>query len=136
MRPAGNAGLLECRMASGNIQLQCDIPVRDLLCGAIRDYAHAAYPVGGSDCAQVARYTLLELAARIEQGISPDTGSVQVSRRPRAMVKAALDYYFDRLDQQTGTASLQQRALLESLLKESPVNVADLDRARAIDAQA
>jgi hypothetical protein len=122
-------------MARGNLRIQCDIPVRDLLCGAIRDYAHAAYPVGGSECAQVARYTLLELAGQIEQGITAETGSVHISRRPRAMVKAALAYYFDRLDHESGTSSPQQRALLESLLKECAVTAADVARARTADAQ-
>jgi hypothetical protein len=80
-------------MATAKINLQCDPPVRDILCLAIRDYAHAAYPEGGSECAQVARYTLLDLAAQIEAGINPDSGAVLISRRPRAMVKAAITYY-------------------------------------------
>jgi hypothetical protein len=52
-------------MATRKIVLCCDIPVRDILCAAIREYAHAAYPEGGSDCAQLAPYTLLELAAAV-----------------------------------------------------------------------
>jgi hypothetical protein len=122
-------------MASGKIQLHCDIPVRDLLCSAIRDYAHAAFPVGGSECAQLARYTLLELVTRIEQGISADVGTVAISRRPRAMMRAALGYYFDRLDQHQQAPSVQQRALLASLLQEHPVTAVDLARARAADAR-
>jgi hypothetical protein len=54
------------------IKLCCDVTVRDVLCTAIREYAHAAYPEGGSECAQVARYTLLELAAEIVAGITVD----------------------------------------------------------------
>lgn len=122
-------------MASGTIQLRCDIPVRDLLCAAIRDYAHAAYPVGGSECAQVARYTLLELATQIEQGITTDAGAVRISRRPRAMLKAALKYYFDRLDQCRQTPSWLQRALLDSVLQGHPVTAVDLARASTADAQ-
>ena len=51
-------------MANAKITLQCDIPVRNILCAAIRDYACAACPEGGSECAQVARYTLPDLACR------------------------------------------------------------------------
>ncbi len=122
-------------MASTKIRLRCDVPVRDLLCAAIRDYAHAAYPAGGSDCAQVARYTLLELAAQIEQGISEQVQELDISRRPRAMVRAALQYYFDRQDDISQASSLQQRALLATLLQEQPVSAADLARARAADAR-
>ena len=53
-------------MAAKKITLQCDVPVRDIVCSAIRDYARAAYPEGGSECAQVARYTLLELATNFK----------------------------------------------------------------------
>jgi hypothetical protein len=123
-------------MAAGRINLQCDTVVRDILCTAIRDYAHAAYPVGGSECAQVARYTLLDLAREIEDGICEGNGSVLISRRPRAMIKAALEYYFDRLDQAQQDTSLYQRKLMAGLLKEQAVSRVDLDAAQVADASA
>lgn len=123
-------------MATGNILIQCDLVVRDLLCGAIRDYALAAYPPGGSECAQVARYTLLELATRIEQGISTDDGTVEISRRPRAMVKAALEYFCDRFEQGAVCGSARQRALLATLLQGQRVTASELAQARAEDAGA
>ena len=122
-------------MASAKIHLRCDVPVRDLLCSAIRDYAFAAYPAGGSDCAQVARYTLLELADQIEQGINEHVHELAISRRPRAMVRAALQYHFDRQDDASRASSLQQRDLMAALLQERPVSAADLARARAADAR-
>ncbi|MDH3980584.1 MAG: hypothetical protein OEU91_08740 [Gammaproteobacteria bacterium] len=123
-------------MAAGKINLQCDTAVRDILCTAIRDYAHAAYPAGGSDCAQVARYTLLDLAREIEEGIREDGGSVLISRRPRAMIKAALEYYFDRLDQAQQDTSTHRRKLMAGLLKEQAVSRVELDAAQAADAAA
>jgi hypothetical protein len=123
-------------MAAGKINLQCDTAIRDILCAAIRDYAHAAYPAGGSECAQVARYTLLELAREIEEGIREDNGSLLISRRPRAMVRAALEYYFDRLDQAQQGSSLHQRELLAGLLKEQAVSRAELLAAQAADTAA
>jgi hypothetical protein len=123
-------------MASGKINLQCDTAVRDILCMAIRDYACAAYPEGGSECAQVARYTLLELAQQIENGIREGNGAVLISRRPRAMVRASLEYYFDRIDQAQQGTSLHQRELMIGLLKEQAVSGDELAAAQAVDASA
>jgi hypothetical protein len=120
-------------MASGKLTLRCDEPVRDILCRAIRDYAIAAYPPGGSDCAQVARYTLLELAGQIESGITAACHEVEISRRPRAMVRAALEYHFDRDDAEHGSGSLHRRALFGELLHEVPVDRERLAAALAAD---
>lgn len=120
-------------MATGKLILTCDVTVRDILCLAIRDYAIAAYPPGGSDCAQVARYTLLELATQIETGINATSGSVAISRRPRAMVGAALEYHFDRDDAQRGGGSTHRRALFGELLREIPVDRGQLAAALAAD---
>ena len=102
---------------------------------AIREYAHTAYPAGGSECVQVARYTLLELAAAIEAGITGENQSIEVSKRPRAMVRAALEYYFNRNDESLGLTSTHQRALFDSLLQEQPVMRSDLELALAADGQ-
>lgn len=120
-------------MASRKIILRCDIPVRDILCTAIREYAHTAYPEGGSECAQVARYTLLELAAEINDGISEEKSSVEISKRPRSMVKAALKYYFNRQDEAGGVASRHQRELFVSLLTGAAVTRVELEAAVAAD---
>ena len=115
------------------INLSCDVTVKDILCAAIREYAQAAYPEGGSECAQVARYTLLELAADIDAGITANNETVEVSKRPRAMVKAALEFYFNRADEEQGSGSAQQRTLFESLLQEQKVTRSDLEIAVAAD---
>jgi len=120
-------------MAARKIVLCCAVPVRDILCTAIREYAHAAYPEGGSDCAQLARYTLLELAAEINAGISAEKTSVEISKRPRAMVKAALEYYFNRQDETSGATSMHQRELFVSLLNGAPVTRVQLEAAVAAD---
>lgn len=120
-------------MASRKISLSCDVTVKNILCTAIREYAYAAYPEGGSECAQVARYTLLELAADIDAGISGDNETVEVSKRPRAMVQAALEYYFNRADEAHGSDSRQQRVLFNNLLQEQQVTRTDLEAARKAD---
>jgi hypothetical protein len=121
------------KIKSRKIKICCDVTVRDILCTAIREYAHAAYPDGGSECAQVARYTLLELAADIDAGIDGNNKTVEVSKRPRAMVKAALEYYFNRADEARGSESMHQRALFDSLLQGQKVVSSDLDAAVVAD---
>jgi hypothetical protein len=116
-------------MAARKITLHCDVAVRDIVCTAIREYAHAAYPEGGSECAQVARYTLLELAADIEAGITEHGQSVDISKRPRAMVKAAFEYYFNRMDEVQGVTSIHQRQLFSELLDEKTVTTSELQAA-------
>ena len=73
------------------IKLCCDVTVRDVLCTAIREYAHAAYPEGGSECAQVARYTLLELAADIDAGITDDGETVSNTSVKQALADLIAD---------------------------------------------
>jgi hypothetical protein len=118
-------------MAAGKLTLACDGAVRDILCRAIRDYAFAAYPEGGSDCAQVARYTLLELAGQIEAGIGSELSTLVISRRPRAMIRAAVQFHYDRIDAQhaDGLTSLHRRALFDALLRETPATRASLEAA-------
>lgn len=120
-------------MAARKITLHCDVPVRDVLCTAIRSYAHAAYPEGGSECAQVARYTLLELTDQVEAAISGDCRSVEISKRPRAMLKAAIEYHFDCQDAERGPASVHQRELFQGLLREQSATGLDLEAAAAAD---
>jgi len=120
-------------MPPAKITLQCDVAVKEILCRALREYAHAAYPEGGSDCAQVARYTLLELAQLIDAGITPGHPQVEISRRPRAMVKAAIDYYYDREDAGAGTSSARQRELLHGMMRGEMVTREELAAAVAAD---
>ena len=120
-------------MAARTLVLQCDNSIREILSRAITEFAHAAYPEGGSECAQVARYTLLNVAADIDAAIESDAGEVTISRRIRPNVKAALDYHFDLIDAASGHGSVAQRALFAGLLKGEAVTLADLDTARAAD---
>ena len=120
-------------MTARKISLHCDIAVKDIACAAIRDYAHAAYPEGGSECAQVARYTLLELAADIDAGITAHSETVEISKRPRAMLKAAFEYYFNRMDEVHGATSTHQRHLFVEVLEEKTVIASDLQAAAAVD---
>jgi len=63
------------------------------LAQALSSYANAAFPPGGSDCAQVSRETLLESARQIAAQAAGATGA-QLRRRQRTLFKAALQWYF------------------------------------------
>jgi hypothetical protein len=120
-------------MASRILTFHCDVAIKDLLCRAIREYAHAAYPEGGSDCAQVARYTLLEAASAVDAAITADHAEAVISRRLRTTLRAAIDFHFDRQDAASGTGSVHQRAMFAGLLAGEPLSRAALDIAMAAD---
>jgi hypothetical protein len=120
-------------MATRKITLHCDVVIKELLCAAIRQYADAAYPEGGSECAQVARYTLLELAADIDAGITENCNSVEISKRPKAMMKAATAYYFNLADEESGSTSEHQRELFNVLLTGDVVTCHQLEAAISAD---
>jgi hypothetical protein len=57
---------------------------------ALETYALAAYPPGGSECAQVARQALLDSARLIrENGAGAD-----LRKRQRAMLKSGIAWYY------------------------------------------
>jgi len=64
-----------------------------LLAKALHTYALAAYPPGGSECAQVSRETLQESAREIEANAATEKGA-QLRRRQRVQMKAAVKWYF------------------------------------------
>ena len=72
---------------------------------------------------------MLELAADIEAGITEHGQSVDISKRPRAMVKAAFEYYFNRMDEVQGVTSIHQRQLFSELLDEKAVTTSELQAA-------
>ena len=120
-------------MAARELVLHCDNAIREILSRAVREFAHAAYPEGGSECAQVARYTLLNVAGQIEASIAAGAAEVVVSKRLRPNLKAAMDYYFDLIDAASGHASGAQRELFSALLRGETVSAGGLEAARAAD---
>lgn len=72
----------------------------------IATYAHAAYPVGGSDCAAATRQALLDVADLVLQG-----GPVEISARQRPMLKAAIEWYFKEV--KTDDQTMYQKLLAQ-----------------------
>lgn len=79
------------------LRIECPAAMQQALSTAIREYAAAAYPSGGSECGQVARQALMDAAEKLETGFADSGGvSAELSRRLRAHVKAALSFYVEQ----------------------------------------
>lgn len=58
-------------------------------------YAEAAYPRGGSECAQAARSGLTDTAAKISEQLNQNQSPIIISRRIKTHIKAAIQYYLE-----------------------------------------
>ena len=96
-------------MKNRTLTVSCDAETARNLGQAIRAYAHAAYPDGGSECAQVARQTLLETSALCE---SHADGPLVLRRRQLPLLRAAVRWFFST----AGPGSVEFRPGLEAIL--------------------
>jgi hypothetical protein len=80
-------------LKSRTLLIRCDPGQAVLLAEALSVYVDAAYPRGGSECAQVARETLLDSAAVIAR----DAGGAgaAISRRQRGLIRTAVKWYWE-----------------------------------------
>ncbi|MGD9000151.1 MAG: hypothetical protein PVF75_07035 [Granulosicoccaceae bacterium] len=101
-------------MAGKHLTLSAPPELLKELCSALRLYADAAWPPGGSECSQAARETLLNAVQGIEAGIAAGAPP-SMSRRLRATVRAAIDYYAEAVSAQ-GQPFAARAALLEAML--------------------
>jgi phage gp29-like protein len=101
-------------MAGKTLTLSAPPELLQELCSVLRLYADAAWPPGGSECGQAARETLLNAVQGIEASIAADMPA-SMSRRLRATVRAASDYYVEALATR-GEQFAARAALLEEML--------------------
>ena len=78
-------------------------------------YVDAAYPAGGSECAQSAREALLTTAQQLRSGYDTDTGSVNISRRIKAHLKSAIEFYPQAQPERIQSAERESGLLLKCL---------------------
>lgn len=79
------------------LRIECPAALQEILCVAIREYADAAYPAGGSECGQVARQALKDAAGKLETDFAANGGVYAcLSRRLRGHLKAAIQYYVEQ----------------------------------------
>jgi len=75
---------------------------------ALRQYAEAAYPPGCSECGQVARAALDDAAVLLEAGVEQSEPYVELSKRLRAHLKVAVEYYCQQPENLIWQSALQQ----------------------------
>ena len=72
------------------VEISCDAATAQALSRALRAYANAAYPPGGSECGQVARSTLLDTASTCEQQAGE---ALRLRKRQLPMLRAAARWW-------------------------------------------
>jgi len=96
-------------MKRKTVGIECDRQTAHLLGTAIRAYTQAAYPEGGSECAQVARAALLDAAAGCD---AHETGDLLLRRRQLALLRACVRWFFS----EEGPGDVESGAQLRELL--------------------
>ena len=97
------------------ITLKAPFAAIQTLADVIKAYVAAAYPAGGSECAQSAREALLTTGQQIINGYDTASGSVDISRRIKAHLKSALEYYPQTQTERTESATRESMQLLRCL---------------------
>ena len=96
-------------MKRKTVMVSCDGPTAHRLARAIRAYTDAAYPEGGSECAQVARSALLDTAASCD---AHESGDLAMRRRQLALLRACVRWYSSI----EGPGDVESGSQLEALL--------------------
>ena len=99
-------------MSAKQIILHCNHRQRQLLSQAIRAYVAAAYPPGGSECAQAAREALLNAALDCD-AVAEAEMQLLFSRRMRSFLRAAMQYFAEQPQRHQRHAEI--KVLLEEL---------------------
>jgi len=82
---------------------------------AIQLYADAAYPLGGSECAQAARAGLLDTVEKINVQVSQQQNPVTISRRIKTHIKSAIQYYHEVNTEENELSAQRCRVMLAML---------------------
>jgi hypothetical protein len=72
------------------VEINCEAAIAKELSRALRAYANAAYPPGGSECGQVARSTLLDTAVTCEQQAGD---ALRLRKRQLPILRAAVRWW-------------------------------------------
>jgi hypothetical protein len=80
-------------LKSRTLLIRCDPGQAVLLAEALSAYVDAAYPRGGSECAQAAREALLDSASAIARDAGAEGAAI--SRRQRGLLRTAVRWYWE-----------------------------------------
>lgn len=103
-------------MKKRTLPFSCENHACQHLSRVIQHYAHTAFPIGGSECAQASREALLALAHRLEHCTAM---SLPINPRQAPMLKAAIKWYFSEIE----TDQALQARLLQQLQRQKPKNL-------------
>jgi hypothetical protein len=103
-------------------EFDCDARLATALARAISAYAHAAFPEGGSECAQVSREALLDTARLCQAHAS---GRLAVRRRQLAQLRSAVNWYFTEIAPAEQPTARQLTQLLKTARKHQPRQIND-----------
>jgi len=96
-------------MKRRDVSVECDPATARHLAMVIRAFAHAAYPPGGSECAQAARQALLEIAGLCD---AHGGGKLSLRRRHLPQLRSAVAWYFSEQDTTSPALGAQLGQLL------------------------
>lgn len=117
------------------IVLHCSRQLLDILLVALTQYAHAAYPPGGSECAQASRESLLNEVEKIKLSWKQDN-TAQMNRRIRVMAKSAVKYYCEGLAEAGNGHAEAREALLLAMIKGTHMTDEQYQQAELSDREA
>lgn len=96
-------------MKRREVNVDCDPASAQRLAAVVRDFALAAYPPGGSDCAQAAREALLDTADRCANHAG---GDLPLPRRQLPQLRSAVAWYFSEREPDSAALGMQLGQLL------------------------
>jgi hypothetical protein len=88
--------------------VRCGAETCASLCEALRSYAAAAFPPGGSECAQASRASLMDMAERFAAEFAA-SGSITVKGRQKGLLRGAVKVYFEELADLPKTEASRRR---------------------------
>ena len=82
-------------MKKRQLHFICTNHACEKLAKVLSTYAHAAFPIGGSECAQATRESLLDMANRMDNCVE---NTFTINARQRPMLKSAINWYFTEVE--------------------------------------
>jgi hypothetical protein len=100
-------------MRQRTVEIDCDAATARALSTAVSAYAHAAFPDGGSECAQVSREALLDTARACA---GHGGGPLALRKRQLPQLRTAVAWYYDESGEDGRAANDIVGARLKRLL--------------------
>jgi len=114
------------------IQIACTETFQKILSDALKLYAELAYPVSSSECNLVARDALITAANEFAHQHS-ECGYINLSRRIKPLLKAAIKTYYKLIAEQAGVFHTNECELVLSICEGGSITDQQLQQAKAKD---